>query len=83
VIFALPFSFYLHDQKNPFQAFVHTFDKIQNVYTLNGVDVKALNESFANINLITYFLIILIIVLNIRCQIFDDCSQIKKNGMPN
>jgi len=31
-------------QKKPFQAFVHTFDKTKNVYTLNGVDVKDLNE---------------------------------------
>jgi hypothetical protein len=43
VIFALPSSFCLLTKK-PFQAFEHTFDKTKNVYTLNGVDVKDLNE---------------------------------------
>jgi len=39
-------------EKKPFQTFVHTFDKTQNIYTLNGIDVKTLNDLFANIHLI-------------------------------
>jgi len=66
VIFALPSSFCLHEKKKPFQTFVHTFDKTQNIYTLNGVDVKTLNELFANVNLINYFKNILNIFLKYR-----------------
>ncbi len=55
---------------------MHTFDKTENIYTLDGVNVETLNELFANINLINSFLIFLIFVLNIGCQIFDDCNQI-------
>jgi hypothetical protein len=63
-------------KKKPFQNFMHTFDKTENIYTLDGVNVETLNELFANINLINSFLIFLIFVLNIGCQIFDDCNQI-------
>jgi hypothetical protein len=31
---------------------VLTFDKTENIYTLDGVNVETLNELFANINLI-------------------------------
>jgi len=33
---------------------MHTFDKIENIYTLDGVHVETSNELFANTNLIHF-----------------------------
>jgi hypothetical protein len=55
-MFSLPSSFCLHEKENHFKLLCTLLTKLKNTYTLNGVDVKALNDLFANINLINYFL---------------------------